>query len=173
MIGRPASARWRGTGSWLLLAAVGGLFGLASGLPYAEGALVSVAGIIIGGILRRPASPAHLRPFALLPVVIGVGAVAIASPFALLTELLAGLSALAILVWLADDPARPAGGVARARYTIGIPGAALGIAWASALLLPSNSASLGVAAALLVFVIAAVAFLVGQPSTFDREEPSA
>ncbi|HXY47088.1 MAG TPA: hypothetical protein VEK13_04240 [Thermoplasmata archaeon] len=165
--------RFRGLGSWGLLGAIGGLFGFVTGLPHGEGAITVIAGVLLGGWMQRQRSRGRLRSLAPIPVLVALGATAVASPLGLLPELLAGASGLAVLVWLADDPGRPVGGVARARLTVGIPALALGIAWSSALLLPSSSAPIGVAAGLLVFVLVAVAFLIGWPSTFDREEPSA
>ncbi len=171
-VGSPTPPAARGIGSLVLLGATASLFGLLGGLPLGEGIAVVLVGVAAGGVLQRLRSHARLRSLAPVPVVLGLALVALDSVFGLLPELLAGLSGVALLLWLADDPDRPAGGVGRARLTIAVPGLALGIAWAGALLLPSNSASLGVAVALLVFVIVAVAFLIGQPSTFDREEPS-
>ena len=164
--------RYRGLGSWALLGAIGGLFGFVTGLPHGEGAVTVIVGVLIGGWMQRQRSWAPIRSLAPVPVLVALGATAIASPLGLLPELLAGASGLAVLVWLADDPGRPVGGVARARLTVGVPALALGIAWSSALLLPSSSASIGVAAGLLVFAIVTVAVLIGQPSMFDREEPS-
>ena len=171
-VGSSGPTAARGIGSLVLLGAMGALFGWLSGLPSGEGIVVVLAGVAVGGVLQRLRSHAMLRSLAPVPAVLGLALVALDSTLGLLPELLAGLSGVALLVWLADDPDRPVGGILRARLTIAVPGLALGIAWAGALLLPSNSASLGVAVALLVFVIVAVAFLIGQPSTFDREEPS-
>ncbi len=162
----------RGTLAWVLLGTVAGLFGLVTGLPDGAGAFVAVAGVAIGGALRQPAGFPRGRAFAPVPVVIGLVSVASLSSLGLVPEILAGASGVALLVWLADDPGRPAGGPARAQLTIAVPALALGIAWASALLLPSDAASLGVAVGLLVFVLAAVAYLVGQPSTYDRDASS-
>ena len=89
----------------------------------------------------------------------------------LVPELLAGGCGLAFLAWLADDPARERGGLVRAPPLITLPAVALGITWASALLLPSGSATLGVAAGLLAFALLAVALLAARPELFDREAP--
>jgi hypothetical protein len=77
---------------------------------------------------------------------------------------------LAFLVWLADDPARPAGGARRGLATVAVPALAVGIAWSSTLFLPAGAVPLGVAGGLLALTLALVAFLVGRPSLFDREE---
>jgi hypothetical protein len=169
---RSAPTGTRGWGSWALLGAAGALFGYLADFPHDLGVLVAVGGIVLGGILQRVPPPTAARAWAPVPVLIGLAVVAVGSPLGLLPELLAGLSGIGVLVWLADDLDRPAGGISRAQLEIGIPALALGIAWASALLLPSASAPLGVAVGLLVFAIVAVAALFGEPSAFDREEPS-
>jgi len=158
-------------GSLALLAVLGGLFGFLANWPHYEGLILMLAGVGAGGALQR-LGPSWVRAFAPVAVVVVFTAVALESPLGLLPELVAGGGGVAVLLWLADDPGRPAGGVARAQNTLGIPALALGIAWASALLLPSSSASLGVAVGLLVFVIVAVAYLFGRPTLFDHEEPS-
>lgn len=167
---RPGAPVSRGIGSWVLLAGVGGMFGFFADVPHAEGLAIALVGIAVAGALQRVPSPPSLATFALVPVLLALGTVAVVSPLGLLPELLAGASGLATLVWLADDRDRPAGGFGRARTAIAVPALALAIAWASALLLPSRSASLGVAVGLIVFSVAAVAYLIGQPEVFDREE---
>jgi len=162
----------RGLGSWALLLAVGGIFGAVTGLPFGSGVLIAVVGGLGSGLLDRWPRRADVRSLAPVPVVVAFATVAALAPLGLLPELLAGAAGVAVLVWLADDIRRPAGGIRRSQLTLGVPALALGIAWASALLLPSTAASLGVAVALLVFVVAAIAYLIGAPRVFDREEPS-
>lgn len=167
-----APPKSRGLGSWVLLAGVGGFFGLFSGLPSVVGVATALGGILVAGVLQRLPHRLRLRGFAPLPAVGAIAVVAITAPWGLLSELLAGASGVAILLWLADDLDRPSGGVRRAQLTIGVPALAVGLAWASSLLLPPTSATLGVAAALLVLVTVAVAFLFGAPSVFDEPSPS-
>lgn len=169
---RPAPSWGRGLGSWALLAAVGGLFGVVTGLPDALGVVAVLAGVVTAGVLQRLRNRPRFRDLAPIPALGALVGVAIVSAWGPLPELIAGGSGVAFLLWLADDLDRPLGGVRRAQLTIGIPALAVGIAWASSLLLPPSSATLGVAAALLVLVAVAVAFLFGAPSVFDREEPS-
>jgi hypothetical protein len=158
----------RRVGPSLFLAAAGAFFGYLIVPHSADVFLVVWAGVALG-IGLRWVREIRAQQVAAVPVLVALATGAVASPLGIIPELAAGGSALAFLLWLAEDPARPAGGPARARVTILIPAFALGIAWASALLLPSNSASIGVAAGLLVFVIAALAYLVGRPGLFDRE----
>jgi hypothetical protein len=167
----PGSAplgRARLIGPSVLLAVAGAFLGYLTAPLWPDVFLVVWAGTGLGIGLRLVSDP-RAQKIASVPVLVALATGAVASPLGIVPELVAGGSALAFLLWLASDPARPAGGPARARVTILIPAFALGIAWASALLLPSSSASLGVAAGLLVFVIAALAYLVGRPQLFDRE----
>jgi len=162
------SGRARLVGPSMLLVVAGGFLGYLTVQLWPDVFLVVWAGTGLGVGLRLVPQP-RVRQFAAVPVLVALATGAVASPLGVVPELVAGGSALAFLVWLANDPARAAGGTVRARVTILIPASALGIAWASALLLPSSSASLGVAAGLLVFVLAALAYLVGRPRLFDRE----
>lgn len=154
----------------ILLAVLGGLLGYLSALPDSLGILAVLGPIVVGFGLRALRSE-RWRWTAPLPVLAALVWGAFRSPFGLVPELIAGGCGLAFLAWLADDPAREPGGIARAGTTLALPGVALGIAWSSALLLPSSSASLGVAAGLLVFALVALALLVSRPEVFDREAP--
>lgn len=154
--------------SSLLLALAGGFLGYLTAVP-AFSALAVVWGGVAFGIGLRFVRPSRVRSWAPVPVLLALATGTVASPLGVVPELAAGGCALAFLVWLVDDPARPAGGLWRGRATVLLPAFALGTAWASSLLLPSRSAPLGVAAGLLVFVIAALAFLMGSPGVFDRD----
>jgi hypothetical protein len=171
MIPTPRSGlRWNvRPASTALLVLAGGFLGWLANLPDGLGVVLVVAGIG-AGVGLRAARRVALRSFAPVPAVVALAFGAVASPLGLVPELAAGGAGLALLVWLADDPARPVGGIARAHGTILVSALALGIAWSSALLLPSGSASLGVAAGLLVLAAAALAYLVARPELFDREQ---
>ena len=153
-----------------LLVVLGGFLGYLAALPGNLGLVVVLVPIAAGFALRGLRS-APLRGIAPLPVLAALMWGAFQSPFGLVPELVAGGCGLAFLAWLADDPARERGGISRAPTLLAMPGAAIGLVWASALLLPSNSATLGVAAGLLAFAIVAVALLAARPEAFDREAP--
>lgn len=155
-------------GSSALLAITAGFLGYLAPGPYSLAPALLVGLVVVGAGLRS-SRRRELQAAAPVAPLVGLGLGALASPLGLVPELLAGAAALAYLVWLADDPGRPRGGVARARLTLALPALALGICWSSALLLPSSSASLGVAAALLGGSLAALAFLLSRPGLFDRE----
>jgi hypothetical protein len=164
----PPSDRARPIGSSVLLALAGGFLGYVTVHPGLVALAVVWAGVAVG-IGLRLTSHRRLRPWAPVAVLAALAAGAVSSPLGVVPELAAGGSALAFLVWLADDPSRPAGGVLRGRAMVLLPAFALGVAWASSLLLPSGSASLGVAAGLLVFVIATLAFFIGRPALFEAD----
>jgi hypothetical protein len=156
-------------GATALVLAVGLFLGYLTALPHGVGVVVAAVGVGLAVGLRALPWPGA-RAFAPVPLLIAFGFGAVASPLGVVPELVAGAAGLAFLVWLADDPARFPGGVGRARITILVPALALGIAWTSALLLPSGSAPIGVAAGVLVVAVAVLAYLVARPGLFDREE---
>jgi hypothetical protein len=151
----------------LLVPAV--FLGYLSGFPGGAGVILMVAAVAAAAALRVVARPG-LTSFAPIPVLLALVVEAVAAPVGFGTEIMAGLAGLAFLVWLADDPARPEGGAVRGLPVVAIPALALGIAWSSALFLPSGVVPLGVAGALLALAIVAVAFLVGWPTVLDRDE---
>ena len=143
--------------------------GYLSGFPGGFGLALTLAAIVLAAGLRMSASPV-LAASAPVAALAALAIEAVAAPVGFGTEIVAGVAGLAFLVWLADDPNRPAGGPWRAAPTLALPALALGIAWSSALFLPTGSVPLGVAAGLLALALAAVAFLVSRPAVFDREE---
>ncbi len=162
-------ARRPGIVSGAALLLVSGLLGFYGTLPVLPALLLTLA-LPAAAIAMRALTLPHVRATAPIPALAGLVVGALASPYGLLPELLAGAGGLAFLAWLAEDPARPTGGLARARTTLLVPALALGIAWASSFLLPSHAAPIGVAAALLVGALVTLAMLVARPSAFDREE---
>ena len=161
--------RLAGAASDALLLVAAGLFaGVAGG-----GHALLLAGTLVAvglGVLLRRFGGARAGPIAPVPVLGGLGLAAVVSPLGLVPALAAGAAGLVFLLWLADDPHRPAHGVRRAGAGLLLPALAVAMSWVSALLLPPGSATVGVAAGLLAFAIGAVAFLVARPGLFDREE---
>ena len=161
--------QFRGIASGAFLLVASGLFGYFGTLPVALGAGLAL-GLTGAALALRAHARARLRAIAPVPALAALIVAALASPLGLLPELLAGMAGLAFLAWLADDPTRPIGGLGRARMTLLLPALALGIAWASALLLPSRAAPIGVAGGLLAGALVALAILIARPGAFDREE---
>jgi len=142
---------------------------LGSGLPDRAGLGLAVAALALGIGCRWTSSPTG-REVAWVPSVVVLGILSITTPLTILAELVAGLGGIAVLLWMVDDPDRLPGGVARGLPLLALPALAVGVAWSSALLLPPGAAPLGAAAALLAFAVAIVAFFLGRPDLFDREE---
>ena len=163
----PPRSRGIASGTFLLVAS--GLLGYFSTLPVPLGAGLAM-GLTATALAMRARSRGRPRAFAPVPALAALIVAALSSPLGLLPELLAGMAGLAFLAWLADDPTRPAGGLGRARMTLLLPGLALGIAWASALLLPSRAAPIGVAGGLLAGALVTLSLLIARPGAFDREE---
>jgi hypothetical protein len=155
--------------SLALLLGSASYLGFLSGYPRGFGPLLAAVVVLIAAGLRA-SSRRKLAVWAPVPALAALVIEAVPAPVGLGTELVAGLAGLAFLVWLADDPARPVGGAFRSLPTVAVPALAVGIAWSSALFLPAGAVPLGVAGALLALTLTAVAFLVGRPALFDREE---
>ena len=155
--------------SLAIVAVATALVGYLSGFPDGLGLFLAVGAVVFAAGLRTiPTRRVYsASPVPVLAVLVLEAATA---PVGLGSELLAGFAGLAFLVWVADDPSRPKGGALRALPEVALPALALGIAWTSALFLPYGVVPIGVAGALLALTVAAVAFLVGWPALFDREE---
>jgi len=150
----------------LLVATV--VLGFVSGFPDGAGVVLAFSMVVLATGLRVVARRGAYS-YAPVPVLSVLVLETATAPVGFGTELLAGLAGLAFLVWLADDPSRPVGGALRGLPEVAAPALALGIAWSSALFLPSGVVPLGVAGALLALALAAIAFLVGWPTVLDRE----
>jgi hypothetical protein len=131
-------------------------------------AIVAVAGATALRMSRDPLAR-DLAPFA---VIVILGVLAAATSVAVVPELLAGVVGVVFLTWLLDDPRRATQGVSRGLLVWGIPAVAVGLAWASATLLPSNAAPVGVAGGLLAAAIVTLVYLIRRPELFDRDTPA-
>jgi len=152
----------------LLLAGVFVGFATLGTLPLVEGISVAAAAAGLGGILR--AVPLRwLRPTAPVPPLVGLSVLAVSATATGVTALYGGVAALALLLWVADDPDRLPGGAGRALPRLLVPTVGLAIAWTSAFLLPGNVAPLGVGVALLVALVVLAALLLRSPESFDRD----
>jgi len=153
----------------LLLATV--LFATATALPLYVGVGIAAGSVLAGTAMQRYRG----RPLGDLAAVPVIGALAVLAAFAPSTapaDLLGGVGAVAILFWLAGEPGKARGSLARAVPTVMTTGLILVIAWTSALLLPRSPALLGIGGALLVALMLAVAILLGRPDLIDGEPPA-
>lgn len=147
------------------------LVAYGSRLPLIPALALATLGVAVGVGLRAARSPT-LQNLSAAPVLATLGIFAAVTPIAPVAELLVAASGVAFVAWLTDDPSRPPAGVARGAAVWAIPGLGAGLAWASASLLPSTAAPLGVAGGLLVASVIALAYLVARPELFDRERAS-
>ncbi len=151
-----------GLATTIVLGASAAVFGLLGGLPDFAGPIVGVVGVGVATFWRahdrrRPAA------LALLPAVLAVAVLALTSPAYPSTELFGGLTGLALLLWIADDPARARGGGRRAAPAIGLIALAVGLTWTIALVAPGQAPEVGVAGGLLAGAFVVLAWLVARP----------
>ncbi|MGI0131590.1 MAG: hypothetical protein ACREDK_00600 [Thermoplasmata archaeon] len=128
--------------------------------------LVTAFLLVAGGVgltlalgLTRP----RFRPYAPLPVLVAAGALVAVAPVTTVTELMAGVAGLILLLVVGEsavDP-RPLSGLLP---TVGLPSLAVALALGSTIALPAGSAQVAIAAALVVGVLLLLAYL------FARQE---
>lgn len=155
-------------GPWLLLTGVMVGFAALGTLPPAEAVAVAVVAAGLGTAARHVRSR-EVHPWAPIPPLVGIGVLAVFAVPSGLTALYGGVASLALLLWLADDPDRLPGGVARALVRLLVPAVGLGIAWTSAFLLPGDIVPLGAGVALLVAVVILAALLLRSPQGLERD----
>lgn len=166
----PGSARLPRALGWpfLLLAVVLAGFGSLGTLPLVPALVVALVAAGLGALLRL-VPRRWLHPLAPFPPLVGLAVLAVYAVPTGVTALYGGIAALVLLLWVADDPDRLPGGSTRAMNRLLIPTVGLGIAWASAFLLPGGVAPLGAGVALLVVVVVLAALLLRSPEVFDRD----
>jgi hypothetical protein len=158
----------RGLATTALLAGTAVVFALSTDLPWYFAVTLALAGVG-GSVALRRADDLAMVEFAAAPALVAVGGIALAAPATPAAALLGGGCALAVLLWLSDDPARTAGGVRRAVPTVLVAGLAFVVAWGSALILPETSGELGLAGGLLALSLVLIAVIVGWPHLLERE----
>lgn len=160
-----------GSGATFALAAVAmSLFGLVGGLPLLVGPLVAVVGIVAASFWRR--SPRSGPTFGPLPALGALAILAFAAPAVPSAELLGGFATVAVLLWLADDPSRPAAGGRRGAFALGSCALAVAVAGSIPLVVRSPQQEVGLAGGLLAFALLLVAYLLVR-ETRGRPGPTA
>jgi len=169
---RPGGAPAGGTGTSIALAAAVGALGLFDNLPFPLGGVLGVTGVAVAIVLRR--NPRFRdRLWVALPVVFALSFESMTAPAGSGPELLAGLSALALLAWWADDGGRPVGGVARAVVALAMVSAGIGAAWTIVLLWPHRTSDVGAAGVLIAVGLVALAILLARSRRWPAPGPSA
>ena len=157
----PSSGHGGGLATTVLLGLCAGVFGLLGGLPLVVGPALGVLGVAASSVIRA----GGLRRFpslALVPTLVVLVILAASAPPVASTELFAGLTGLAFLLWVADDPERPAGGGRRAVPTIALGALWVGLAWGITLSLPGRTADVGLAGGLLAAALVLLAVLIAR-----------
>lgn len=169
LVARTPTRRSEGLGGLI----TGALVAVGLGLWDPHGAVagigIAIAGFAIAGTIRAFAGRS-VRPFELLPAVAVLGYLALVVPTSIVTDLLAGISALALFVWLADDAELPRGNLRRSGDSLLLPGLGLGVALSSSLLIEPGYVYVGVAAGLLVGGLLTVAWVLGHPEVFEAAD---
>ena len=135
------------------------------GLADSSSPTLSVLGLAAGGGLAigmRWGLPAAFREFDFLPVLATLVLVAGLARVDLVAELLAGVSALGVLVWVAEDPSS-AVPLRRVGTGLLIPAIAFAIALATAVAVPVGRGSVGVAAILAALALTAIGWFLARP----------
>jgi len=154
--GPPTSVRGGGLLTAAVFGVAAGFLGLLGFLPLPVGPVVGALGVVGSTVLRtRP----RLRPAAPLPGLAALAVLSLAAPAGPSTDLFAGATGLAFLLWLSDDPLRPTGGGRRALPTIAPAALAVGLAWGITLGLAGQPQQVGLAGGLLVAALVLLAWL--------------
>jgi hypothetical protein len=137
-------------------------------LPLLEGLAVALVAVGLA-VAARLVRSSRLRSLAPVPPLLALAVLAVVAVPTPLAALYGGLTALALLLWLADDPDRLPGGPSRAVGRLVVPVVGFALAWTSSFLLPGSVAPVGAGIALLVAVVVLAALLLRRPELFDRD----
>lgn len=94
----------------------------------------------------------------------------VTAPPGVLSDVLAGFAAVALLLWLADISYRSVGRLSRAFDQLIMPMAGFAIALGIAFIVPAGPLSLGLAALLLILVMTLVVLILARPAIAGRRE---
>lgn len=149
----------------LVLGVAAVALGLAGGLPLALGAVLGAIGVGVSAACRGMAPP-RWSTWTLVPAMLAVSIEAVFATAIPSTEVLAGVTGVAFLFWMAQDPHRPRGGGRRGVTPIAIVALAVGFSLSIVLVLPRGPSEVGIAGGLLALAIVLVAVLLAR-TRFD------
>jgi hypothetical protein len=123
------------------------------------GLLLPVGGVLgaVGLSLER-----RTRSFSVLPLLLALAGLTATAPIGLVTELVAGASALTALLWVARDRDDP-GPIGRSTVGLVLPALAFGLALFTAIGIPAGRQFVGAAVVLLVLALGAVGWALARP----------
>lgn len=131
------------------------LLGLVTGVVPLLGPVTAVAGVA-GSAYLRPRLTKDRAVLALVPALAALGLLLLLAPVAPSSELFGGLAAVALLLWLADDPSQAPGGGRRALPLLSVGGLAFALAWTLTLSFPVSTRNLELAATLATVALVLV-----------------
>ncbi len=168
---RPPDRPWTALPPLAAAGALAVVLALFGRWPFALGLGIALASVALAGGLEW-VDDGRIRSMAPVPMLAGFLLLVARLPAGPAPELLAGVGGVVLLAWLAEDPARPAGGATRGVIGWGLPGLAVGLAWVSSFLLPPSAAPIGLAGGLLAAVVIALAAVVHRPELVTSEPAS-
>lgn len=154
----PSLGRGGGVATTALFAFAACALGLLGGLPFYVGPVAGGLGVL-GSAVWRTYRPQPGWTVALAPALSAMTVLTATAPAAPSTELFAGLTGLAFLLWVADDPDRPAGGGRRAVPTIALAALAVALVWVVALALTGRTTGIGLTGGVLAIALILLAVL--------------
>ena len=161
-------ARWRTLPPLVAAGLVAIVLARVGRWPPELGLGVALAAVVLAGGLGLITDD-RFRRLAPVPLLAGLLALTAEVPTGPGFDLLAGAAGVVVLAWIAEDPARPAGGAVRGAIGWGLPGLAVGLAWVSSFLLPPAAAPIGVAGGLLAAILILLAWLFERPEMVVSE----
>jgi hypothetical protein len=147
-------------------------FALLTDLPWILALAIAASGAG-GSVALRQWGGLRAIDLSAAPALVAIAALALGSPPTPLPSLAAGIVAVAVLVWLADDPRRAPGSLRRATPTVLAVTFALGIVWGCTLLLARTTADVGVAGALLAISLFLIVVVLGRPRLLEPRPAAA
>jgi hypothetical protein len=154
----PRNSGFLGT---VALVSVAVALGLLEGAPFALGAIVGAVGVAGSAAWRDVIRPRG-SPWTVLPALVGLAVELVVGHASSTTELLAGATGVAFLLWVTDDPSRPAGGPRRAAVATGLLAVASGLSLVIVVAVPPPMADVPIAGGLLALALALLGVLLAR-----------
>jgi hypothetical protein len=148
-------------GALLFLGLLSVVLGLSASVGPLAGVAIGALGVSSGAIVHR-AFGERARTAAAAPMLAAVGLLSVWAPVTLPSELLAGATGIALLLWLASE-SYPRGRWVDLSAALVVPTLAVLVGVLASLLLPTSQDYLGVAAGLLVAELLFAGWLYAHP----------
>ncbi|MCI4321380.1 MAG: hypothetical protein L3K18_03440 [Thermoplasmata archaeon] len=130
------------------------LIGVVGRIPLLVAVVLPLVLVTVSLLLRATRSPAA-QEYGILPVLAGVGVLAVLATPSAIVVVLAGLAGLAVLLWNSDTPRESRRGPEPVDALL-LPGVGLAVALLATFALPPANAAVGLAAVSIVAALALV-----------------